>query len=397
MKKLSQAAHHIEGQPMFKLLARAQEMERRGKEIVHFEIGDPDFGTPPNIVEAACASLHKSETHYISSMGLNDMRAAVRQVTKTSRGFAPDLDQVLITPGANIVIYYAVRCLVEAGEDVVIPSPYFPTYLSVLHFCGVNPVFIPLKEENEFRMNPRDIRSRITAKTRLIIINSPHNPTGSVMTRQELDEVYDIAEENDVYLLSDEVYSRMIYTPPGAFYSPSMRDQCKRRTIITNGFSKAFAMTGWRLGCVIGPADVIDKMGLLLQTTASCVPPFIQRAGLEAMLGPQDHVWKMIKEYRERRDLLVQRLNNLPGVTCLKPEGAFYVFPNIQGTGMDDETFAEVMLEEAGVAMLPGSNFGPDGRGYVRMCYANSPANIIKGVERMEQCLRKKGPHVKSR
>jgi len=397
MKRLSQAAHHIEGQPMFKLLARVQEMERHGMEIVHFEIGDPDFSTPPHIVEAACAALHNSETHYTSSMGLDDMRAAVRQVTESSRGFAPDLDQVLVTPGANIIPYYAVRCLVEAGEDVVIPSPYFPTYLSVLRFCGVNPVFVPLKEENEFRMNPGDIRARLTAKTRLIIINSPHNPTGSVMTRPELEEVYDIAEANDIYLLSDEVYSRMIYKPAGTFYSPAMRDQCKRRTIITNGFSKAFAMTGWRLGCVIGPANVIEKMGLLLQTTSSCVPPFIQRAGLAAMLGPQDHVRDMIKEYRARRDLLVQMLNTLPGVTCLKPEGAFYVFPNIKGTGMDDETFAEVMLAEAGVALLPGSNFGDNGRGYVRMCYANSSANIIKGVERMARCLQKKRAYAQSR
>lgn len=393
MKKLSSAAHHIEGQPMFKLLAQVKEMEQHGADIIHFEIGDPDFSTPPNIVEVACASLRQSETHYISSMGLRDMRMAVRQVTEKSRGFLPDVDQVLITPGANTIIYYAVRCLVEAGEDVMIPNPYFPTYLSVLHFCGVNPIFIPLKEKNNFRMNPRDIRSRITDKTRLIIINSPHNPTGSVMTQEELDEVYNIAEERDVYLLSDEVYSRMIYDPSGKFYSPAIRDGCRRRTIITNGFSKAFAMTGWRLGCAMGPTDVIEKMGLLLQTTVSCVPPFIQRAGIEAMQGSQEHVRNMIQEYRARRDLLVKRLNELPGVTCLKPGGAFYVFPNIQGTGMDDETFAKMMLEKAGVALLPGSNFGENGRGYVRMCYANSPANILKGVERMERCLRKRSSY----
>lgn len=390
MKKLSDAAHHIEGQPMFKLLARVQEMEQKGADIIHFEIGDPDFSTPANIIEAACASLRKSETHYISSMGLQDMRAVVRQVTIKSRGFTPDLNQVLITPGANIIIYYAVRCLVDPGDDVIVPDPYFPTYLSVIRFCNVNPVFIPLKEENEFRISPKDIRARITDKTRLIIINSPHNPTGSVMTPEELDEVYNIAEERDVYLLSDEVYSRMIYEQTGMFYSPSMRDGCKRRTIIANGFSKVFAMTGWRLGCVIGPPDVVEKMGLLLQTTSSCVPPFIQRAGIEAMIGSQDHVWNMIKEYRARRDFIVRRLNELPGVICLKPGGAFYVFPNIQGTGMDDETFARVMLEEAGVALLPGSNFGNSGRGYVRLCYATSRANINQGMERMEQCLKKR-------
>jgi len=376
---------------MFKLLARVQEMEKQGKEIIHFEIGDPDFKTPENIIEEACSSLRRGETHYTSSMGLYDLRVAACDATEHSRHFRPDINQVLITPGANIIIYYAIRCLVDPGDEVIVPNPYFPTYLSVIRFCNVNPIFIPLKEENEFRMNPLDIRGRMTEKTRLIIINSPHNPTGSLMTREELDEVYNIAEKNDVYLLSDEVYSRMIYDESNRFYSPSMRDGCKERTILTNGFSKAFAMTGWRLGCVIGPPDVIQKMGLLLQTTSSCVSPFIQRAAIEAVSGKQDTVWEMIKEYKARRDLLVQGLNDLPGVNCLNPGGAFYVFPNIRGTGMDDETFAKVMLEEAGVALLPGSNFGENGSGFVRLCYATSQENIVKGLNGMKKCLKKRG------
>ena len=387
MKKLSKAANRIEGQPMFKVLAQVLDLERKGRKIIHFEIGDPDFDTPLNIKEAACDSIMKGETHYTSSLGLMDMRAAACSATEYSRGFRPTIDQVLVTPGANIIIYYAVRCLVEPGEEVILPDPGFPTYSSAMKFCDVNPVFVPLKEKNEFRMNPDDIEERITEKTRLIIINSPQNPTGSIMTPEELDAVYDIAEKYDVYLLCDEIYARMVYEDQHPFYSPSRRDQCRERTIVANGFSKAFAMTGWRLGCVIGPEPVIEKMSLLLQTTSSCVSPFIQRAGIEAISGPQYEVNSMMEEYRARRDLLVSGLNQLPGVKCLCPGGAFYVFPNISGTGMDDETFARRMLEEAGVSLLPGSNFGKNGRGFVRLCYANSRENIDEGLKRMKNFL----------
>jgi aspartate/methionine/tyrosine aminotransferase len=391
MKNLSKAAHNLLGQPMFKVLAKVQDLERQGRNIVHFEIGDPDFKTPNNIIDTTCKSLYDGETHYTSSMGLHDFRIGVCETTNISRGFRPDIDQVLITPGANMVIYYAVRCLMEPGDDVVLPNPYFPTYRSVIEFCGVNPVYVSLKEENEFRMDPDDLRAKMTDKTRLIIINSPHNPCGSVMTRKELDAIYDIAEEYDVYLLTDEIYSRMIYDSNHDFYSPSQRDKCKERTILTNGFSKAFAMTGWRLGAVIGPHEVIEKMGVMLQTTSSCVSPFIQRGGIEAIKGPQDEVQRMLNEYKSRRDLLVEGLNELPGVSCLKPGGAFYVFPNIRGTGMDDVTFADLMLEEASVSLLPGSNFGEAGSGYVRLCYATDRENILKGIERMKKCLKRRG------
>lgn len=390
MKNLSKAAYNLLGQPMFKVLSKIQDLERQGRNIVHFEIGDPDFKTPNNIIDATCKSFYDGETHYTSSMGLHDFRVGVCETTNISRGFRPDINQVLITPGANMVIYYAVRCLMEPGDDVVLPNPYFPTYRSVIEFCDVNPVYVNLKEENEFRMDPNDLRSKMTDKTRLIIINSPHNPCGSVMTRKELDAIYDIAEEYDVYLLADEVYSRMIYDSNHDFYSPSQRDKCKERTILTNGFSKAFAMTGWRLGAVIGPHDVIEKMGVMLQTTSSCVSPFIQRGGIEAIKGPQDEVQIMLNEYKSRRDLLVEGLNEIPGVSCLKPGGAFYVFPNIKGTGMDDIAFADLMLEEASVSLLPGSNFGEAGSGYVRLCYATDRENILKGIERMRKCLKKR-------
>lgn len=387
MKGLSQAAGRLQGQPMFKVLARVLEMERQGRDIAHFEIGDPDFPSPPNVVDAACRALHDGYTHYTDSLGLLEFRETVCEATQHSRGFKPGLDQILVTPGANIIIYYAIRCLVDPGDEVIVPDPGFPTYSAAIQLCGAIPVPVPLTETNEFRMNPADVQRRLTDRTRLIIVNSPQNPTGAVMTRAELDAIYDLAAAHDLYLLSDEIYARMIYDGRDKFYSPSARDACRERTLITNGFSKAFAMTGWRLGCALGPADVIAKMGLMLQTTSSCVAPFVQKAGIEALRGSQDAVWAMMREYKARRDLLVAGLNRLPGITCLMPGGAFYVFPNITRTGMDDELFADVMLREAGVALLPGSNFGVHGHGYVRLCYAQSRANIEKGLERMQAVL----------
>ncbi len=384
---LAKIAYQIEGQPMFKVLDKVQKMEKQGKHIIHFEIGDPDFNTPRNITGAACASLKKGETHYTSSMGLYDLREAVRETTLLSRKFKPSLNQVLVTPGANIIIYLAVSCLVNPGEEVMVPDPGFPTYYSVIKFCQAKPIRVPLREKNNFRMDPEDIKRLITPKTKLIIINSPSNPTGSVMTPEELDEIYEIARKKGIYLLSDEVYSRMIYGDT-KFYSPSFNDQCKQNTIITNGFSKAFAMTGWRLGVAIGPEKVIEKMGLLVQTLCSCVPPFIQRAGIEAIKGDQKEVRKMMTTYKKRRDFMVDELNKIPGITCLKGDGAFYVFPNITKTGMTSEQFADFILQGANVALLPGTNFGKYGKGYVRLTYATDIENIKEGISRIKKALK---------
>lgn len=386
-RRLATATDNLIGQPMFKVLAKVQEQERSGRDMVHFEIGDPDFGTPTNIIEAACSALRNGDTHYTSSMGLHDFRETVRQTTARTRGFTPDLDQVLVTPSANIIIYYAIRCLVEPGEEIIVPDPGFPSYYAAIRFCGATAVPVPLREENEFRMHPDDVRRAITPKTRLIILNSPHNPTGSVMTPEEIDAIAAIAEEHELFLYSDEVYARMIFDDATPFHSPSKRDRCRERTIVANGFSKAFAMTGWRLGVAIGPSDVIEKMGLLLQTTSSCVAPFIQRAGIEAIIGDQTQVNAMMTEYRLRRDLLVDGLNKIPGISCLKPGGAIYVFPSIAGTGLTSDQFADLMLEQAGVAVLPGNNFGAAGEGFVRLCYAVSRERIAEGLKRIEQTL----------
>ena len=388
MKHLSTAALNVEGQPMFKVLDKVQKLERSGREILHFELGEPNFDTPPNIVETACNALRSGETHYTSSMGLYEFREVVRQTTNVSRGFLPDIEQVLVTPGANAIIYLAISCLVNPDEEVIIPDPGFPTYHSAIRYCRAIPVPVPLYESNQFRLNPDDLRKRITKKTRLIIINSPSNPTGGVMTAEEIDEVARIAEEHDIYLLSDEIYARMVFSGGSRFHTPALRDKCKERTIIINGFSKAFAMTGWRLGVAIGPAEVIEKMGLVVQTIVSCVPPFIQLAGVEAIKGDQSAIAEMLAEYQQRRDVLVAGLNGIPGIKCVKPEGALYAFPNISGTGMSCEEFTDFALEKAGVALLPGSNFGEYGEGYVRMCYVNSLENIERAIEQLAQAMK---------
>lgn len=372
---------------MFKVLDKVRKLEKQGENIIHFEIGDPDFDTPRHIVEAAYSSMKKGETHYTSSMGLYDMRAAAIEATSFSRKFSASIDQALITPGANIIIYLAVKCLVNPGEEVIFPDPGFPTYYSVIKFCDVVPVRIPLKEKNRFRISPDDIRKAITPKTRLIIINSPSNPTGSVMTPEEIDEVYRIAEENGIYLLSDEIYSRMMYEGT-EFHSPSTNDACKHTTIILNGFSKAFAMTGWRLGVAIGPEKIIKKMGLLVQTLCSCVPPFIQRAGIAALKEDQTEIHRMMEIYKKRRDLLVGGLNKIPSISCLKTEGAIYVFPNVTKTGMRSEEFVDFILEKTKVAILPGTNFGEYGEGYVRLTYAAGIEQIKEGLERISKALK---------
>jgi len=389
MEHLSKAALNVQGQPMFKMLDRVQNLERAGLNILHFELGEPNFDTPSNIVDAACVALKGGDTHYSNSMGIYAFREAIQKATLTSRGFSPDIEQILVTPGANAIIYLAVSCLVDPGEEVIVPDPGFPTYYSAIRYCGATPIRVPLYQKNQFRLDPDDLRKSITDKTRLIIINSPSNPTGGLMKPDEIDEVARIAEEFDLYLLSDEIYARMIFRDSGGFHTPALRDKCKERTIIINGFSKAFAMTGWRLGVAIGPEEVIEKMGLVIQTIVSCVPPFIQQAGVEAIQGDQSAVAAMLADYHKRCDFMVDGLNHVDGISCVKPSGALYAFPDISGTGMTSDEFAMFALEEASVALLPGNNFGPSGEGFVRMCYVNSMENIGKAIDQLSVALRR--------
>ena len=388
MKKLSELSKRIDGQPMFKLLDKVKKLEHEGRDIIHFEIGDPDFETPENIVDAGIDAIKNGFTHYTSSFGLKEFRQKICETTERSRGFKPNLNQVLVTPGANIAIFYAISCIVDPGEEVIVPDPGFPTYYSIIKMCNVVPVRVPLLESNKFRMNPKDIENSITEKTRMIVINSPQNPTGSVMTEEEIKMTYDIAKKHDLFLYSDEIYARMIYKD-SSFSSPSIYDKCQERTIISNGFSKAFAMTGWRLGAVIGPSHVIEKMKLLLETTSSCVPPFIQKAGIEAIEGEQTSQKNMYVEYEKRRDLIVNGINSIPELTCVAPGGAFYVFVNIKKTGMTSETFCEYVLEDSGVAMLPGTSFGQFGEGFIRICYAVGQNEIKDALERIKKSISK--------
>jgi aspartate aminotransferase len=388
--KLTDAAHRLEGQPMFRLLDRVKALEMHGKSIVHFEIGDSDFNTPPKIVETCMDSLKQGETHYSSSFGLLDLRTAIAEHTKRDMGFKPSINQILVSPGANALIYFVIQCLVKPGEEVILPDPAFSTYYSVLKFLNIKAVRVPLKEKNGFRMDPEDLRRAITPATKLIIINSPHNPTGSVMTRSEIDAVFAIAKQHDLFILSDEIYRLMSYSTQVS--SPSSKDFCRERTIVITGFSKSFAMTGWRLGYMIGPEELVEKISLLLQTIISCVPTFVQRAGIAALKESHTEISSMMAELKARRDIIVAGLNQLPGVSCAKPDGAFYVFPNITNTGMTSDEFAETMLEEAGVALLPGPNFGEHAEGYVRLCYATSIDQINEGLARIRGVLKKDSP-----
>ncbi|HEC81719.1 MAG TPA: pyridoxal phosphate-dependent aminotransferase [Thermoplasmatales archaeon] len=386
---LSSMAKVLVGQAAFKVLARAKELERQGKNVLHFEIGEPDFDTPGNIKDAAINALKKGETNYVNAAGLLELREAIREEIGRTRGFEPSVDQILVGPGANPMIYFALACVADKGDDVLLPDPGFPSYLAAVAALGLNPVYIPLREENEFRMSPEDVSELITPKTRIIIMNSPQNPTGAVMREEDVRGLADIAEDKKVYLFSDEIYSKLLYD--AKHYTPAVRDECNERTLLIDGFSKAYAMTGWRLGYCVGPKELISKMELLLQTTVSCVPPFVQYGGVEALKGPQEFVSSMRDDYKRRRDVIVPGLNDVPGFSCVYPQGAFYAFPNIKGTGMKSDELAEILLEKIGVATLPGTAFGPGGEGYLRFSYATSLDAIKEALERLTKLMEELG------
>jgi len=391
MKSLSSLTDRLQGQPMFQILKKAKELERQGREILHFELGDPDFKTDLNVQYAAVKAMVGGYTHYVPSGGMIELKEAAADVTERSRGFRPSMDQLLVTPGANAAIYYALAAICNPNrthdDNVVIPSPGFVSYYSICNMLDIYYRTVHLRQEDGFKLQAFDVINASSMNTKAIIINSPSNPTGAAMTPEEIKKIYDFCEKRDLYIISDEIYARMIYDDV-PFSSPSQYDHCKERVIVINGFSKSFAMTGWRLGVVTGPEEVIQKMTLILETIQSCVPPFIQLAGAEALRNErsQEYAMSMVAEYKKRRDVMVDGLNSLPGVKCLKPEGAFYCFPDISGTGMDDWTFADTMLEKAGVALSPGSLFG-NARNNVRLCYANSVQNIEKAIERMRGVL----------
>lgn len=389
MKKLSDISMQLLGQPMFKVLDEVQRLERSGRELLHFELGEPDFETPRNIACAGCDAIMGGMTHYTSSKGLFEFRQAAVKATSFSRNFTPSVEQVLVTPGANSIIYYAVKCLVNPGEDVLVPNPGFSTYFSAVSACGANVVSVRLRPEKNLIMQPEDIEDVITPNTRLLILNSPGNPTGTVIPEMVMRRIYEVAKKHDIYILSDEIYVRLIFTQD-RFFSPSMLDACKERTIVANGFSKAFAMTGWRLGVAIGPEKVIEKMALLNETIVSCVPTFIQYAGIEAVTGDQTLIRNMCSEYKRRAFFLADELNKLPGISCRRPDGAIYVFPDVRGTGMSSEEFVSFVLNEANVAILPGTCFGEFGAGFVRFSCVSNEDNILQAVCNIKEALERR-------
>jgi aspartate/methionine/tyrosine aminotransferase len=383
--RLSEGAYRIYGEAAFEVLAKAQELERKGKEILHFEIGEPDMETPENIAMAGIKAIKDKKTHYVPSIGILELRKAVQEEVMKTRGYLPDLEQVIITPGLKPGIFFSMLAIVNPGDEVIYPDPGYPTYGSVTSFIGAKGVMVPLLEENEFRMNPDDIKSRITERTKLIIVNSPHNPTGAVITKEELDEIAEIAQENSIYIISDEIYSKMTYEIK--HYTPTSLDQARERSVLLDGFSKYYAMTGWRLGYMVAPHKMAERIQDFLVSAISCTAEFTQWAGIEALRGDQSFIKEMMARFREKRDRIVEGLNSIPGFSCLSPKGAFYVFPNIRETGMTSQECADHLLYKAGVAALPGTAFGPYGEGYLRFSYATSLENIDMAIERIKESL----------
>jgi aspartate/methionine/tyrosine aminotransferase len=369
----------------FEVLARAKALERQGKHIVHLEIGEPDFDTPAHIKEAGKQALDANATHYGPSAGLPELREAIAKHVAETRGVPVNPEQVVVTPGGKPIMYFVITALVNEGDEVIYPNPGFPIYESVISFVGGVPVPIPLREANDFGFDMDVFEKKVSARTKLIIINSPENPTGGVLERSQIERIAAIAAERRIPVLSDEIYRRFLYD--GEFVSivgmPGMREH----TIILDGFSKSYAMTGWRLGYGVMPEPLAAHLTRLMVNTASCTASFVQHAGVAALQGDDTPVQRMVAEFRRRRDIVVKGLNALPGVTCATPRGAFYVFPNITGTGKTSAEVAERLLNEAGVAVLGGTAFGEYGEGYLRLSYANSEENLRLAMERMRPVL----------
>jgi len=385
--KLAQCMARLGTETAFEVLARAKALEAQGRDIIHLEIGEPDFTTPANIIEAGVAALRRGETHYTPSAGILPLREAIAEEVSRTRGIPVSVDEVVVTPGGKPIMFYTILALAEPGTEVIYPNPGFPIYESMINFTGAKAVPVPLREEKEFRFDVQELLDKITPQTRLIIINSPHNPTGSVLTRADLQAIADAAQKYDFMILSDEIYIRILYE--GEHISIASFPGMKERTIILDGFSKTYAMTGWRLGYGVMPAALATQISRLMTNSNSCTATFTQYAGVEALRGPQDESYRMVAAFKERRDVIVDGLNRIPGIKCVRPKGAFYVFPNIQGTGMKSKPFADYLLENAGVAALSGTSFGAYGEGYVRFSYANSVENLRRALERIADAVDK--------
>lgn len=371
----------------FEMLAKAKKLEAVGREIIHLEIGEPDFSTPENIVDAGVRAMRQGMTKYTPSPGLEEPRQAVADYISKTRGISVDADEVVLVPGGKPIMFNTILATVNPGDEVIYPNPGFPIYESVIRFSGGIPVPIPLREENAFRMDMDELRALISPKTKMIILNSPQNPTGGMLTKEDIQALALEVAERDILILSDEIYEKIVYE--GEPYSITSIPGMKEKTIILNGFSKTYSMTGWRLGYGVMNRELAAAVTKLVVNSNSCVPGFTQMAGIEALTGPQEATEEMVRQFRQRRDAVVEGLNAIPGISCVKPQGAFYVFPNVKRLGIPSGQLAEYLLEEAGVATLGGGAFGQFGEGYLRLSYANSLENIHKAVKLIEKAIHK--------
>jgi len=373
----------------FSVLAKARALEKQGRDIIHLEIGEPDFPTPENIVEAGCRALRDGHTHYTPTAGIPELREAIAEDVSRTRGVAVDAEQVVVTPGGKPIMFFVILALIEEGDEVLLPNPAFPIYESMVNFAGGRSVFVPLRQEHDFRFDLDEFRAGLSERTKLVILNSPANPTGGVLTTEDLAGLAEILREYpDVMVLSDEIYSRLLYSGDFASIASEPGLAPTDRTIILDGFSKTYAMTGWRLGYGVMPIGLAREISKLQVNSNSCTAAATQYAGLEALTGPQDSVTQMLEEFRARRGLIVAGLNAIPGVECATPQGAFYAFPKISSTGHSASGLADRLLEEAGVACLSGTGFGHHGEGHLRFSYANSQTNIERALERIQTLLR---------
>ncbi len=385
--KLADRMSRLGTETAFEVLARAKQLEKKGKNIIHLEIGEPDFDTPNNIKEAAIKALKDGYTHYGPSAGLPEVREVIAQYVSKTRKINAKPEQVVVTPGAKPIMFFSILALANEGDEVIYPNPGFPIYESVINFVGAKAIPIKLREENDFRLDTGELKKLVTDKTKMIIINSPQNPTGGVLTKDDLKVIAEIALSKDIMVLADEIYSHTLYE--GEHHSISSFPGMQEKTIILDGMSKTYAMTGWRLGYGVMREDLAVLVAKLQTNSNSCTASFTQRAGIECLTGPQDEAEKMVAEFKKRRDVIVKGLNSIPKISCKTPQGAFYVFPNIKKTGWKSKKLADHLLEEAGVAVLSGTSFGEYGEGYIRISYANSVENIKKGLERIEKTLSK--------
>jgi aspartate/methionine/tyrosine aminotransferase len=370
----------------FEVLVRAKALEATGRDVIHLEIGEPDFDTPANVIAAGQAALGGGHTHYTPAPGIAELREAIARDASARRGIAFDPANVVVTPGGKPIMFFAILALVEEGDEVIYPNPGFPIYESMINFAGGRAVPIQVDERRDFSLDAERLCALIGPRTRMVILNSPHNPTGGVLPRHDLEIIAAACREHpDLIVLSDEIYSRMIYE--GEHTSIAALPGMRERTIVLDGFSKTYAMTGWRLGYGLFPSELAPVIARLMTNSNSCTAAFTQLAGVEALTGPQEDVDAMVREFRARRDLVVAGLNEIPGVSCRLPHGAFYVFPNITGTGMSSREVADLLLQEAGVAVLAGTSFGAFGEGYIRLSYANSTENLQKALDRMRTTL----------